>query len=760
MRRRISTLFSLFVIWIGVLIIPVSAFAETINSSVQSTNSLIDTASSAEPKTVANSENLISSQEQETQSTAETSDNKVPKSTDEVEISESPTNSEVNSRAPAPRKMISNIVNNVSIMDADGNPLTTVNQYTSIYVSIDFSLPNNEVSGGDQTTITLPDILDIERSFTFNVTNENGDIIAVATADSETDTVTLTYTDFVETHSDVSGHLSIASIVDTTVIENESDNPIYIDVNGEQIYGGDIHYEGEGDDPDEMFSKYSWFTTDEGTDLFNVLRVNPIGEEYSDVTIDDILKTEGLSYIKDSFKIQVGNWELNSDNIWSLNFSDGSFSVHLGDIGTKEYQITYHTKVDYEPVNGETFSNYARMTDHQTTIEESESNVTYQTGSGEADGSNYTINVHKENETNHSLPGAEFEVIRNRTGQVVGTITTDSNGEAKIEGLLKDEYTLRETQAPDGYILSNEEYHISPDDFGTDKAVLKTVVNKKKESSPTQIVFQAKKILTGRELQAGEFTFELKDENGEPIEETTNDGNGSINFSEISYDKAGTYTYTIQEVKGNETGVSYDNHVINVMVDVKDEAGELVATATYDGAQTFNNTYQPATGNVVLQAKKILIGRGLQAGEFTFELKDENGEPIEKTTNDGNGAINFSEISYDKAGTYTYTIQEVKGNETGISYDDHVINVTVDVKDEAGELVATATYDGAQTFKNKYLRTSDRNTPSSRISSSTSNTGKFFPQTGERTAKLPIFLGILLLVIVVLFIVKRKKSKQ
>jgi pilin isopeptide linkage protein len=716
MKKRISTLFSLFVMVAGTLVTPISGLAETIENTSPTTVSSAETVDSTE-KTGTSSETSIFSEEQETQDVTQTtgSDEKqVQNSTEENSKDTKTASTEIQPRAPSPRKAISNIVDSVSVTDADGNPLTTVDQYTSIYINIDFSLPNNEVVSGDQTTIKLPDILDIERDFTFNVTNENGDVIAVATVDSETGTVTLTYTDFVESHSDISGHLSIASVVDTEVIENNSDNPIYIDVNGDQIYGGDIHYESEGDDPDELFSKYSWFTNDEGTDLYNVLRVNPTGEEYTDVTIEDILRTEGLSYVEDSFEIQVGTWELNDDNIWSfsadedvtdqypIDFSGDRFSVHLGDIGNKEYQITYHTAVDYAPVNGETFSNYARMSDNEVTVEETESSETYQTGSGEADGTNYTINVHKVDEANQSLAGAEFEVIRNRTGQVVGTITTDSNGEGAVEGLLKDDYTLKETKAPDGYILSDEEYAISAEDFGTDKAVLETITNQKEASTPTQVVLQANKVLTGRSLQAGEFSFVLKDENGEAIETVSNDGTGAVNFSAIDYDQAGTYTYTISEVAGNETGISYDDHVINVTVDVVDEDGTLVATPSYEGSQTFTNEYQPAAGSVVLQANKVLTGRSLQAGEFSFVLKDENGEAIETVNNDGTGAVNFSAIDYDQAGTYTYTISEVAGNETGISYDDHVINVTVDVVDEDGTLVATPSYEGSQTFTNEY----------------------------------------------------------
>jgi pilin isopeptide linkage protein/LPXTG-motif cell wall-anchored protein len=269
------------------------------------------------------------------------------------------------------------------------------------------------------------------------------------------------------------------------------------------------------------------------------------------------------------------------------------------------------------------------------------------------------------------------------------------------------------------------------------------------------VVLQANKVLTGRSLQAGEFSFVLKDENGEAIETVNNDGTGAVNFSAITYDQAGTYTYTISEVAGNETGISYDDHVINVTVDVVDEDGTLVATPSYEGSQTFTNEYQPAAGSVVLQANKVLTGRSLQAGEFSFVLKDENGEAIETVNNDGTGAVNFSAIDYDQAGTYTYTISEVAGNETGISYDDHVINVTVDVVDEDGTLVATPSYEGSQTFTNKYQPT--RKDPPSKPTN-TSNGNKTLPKTNEQSSLWLVVIGLLILVAVIFIVVKRRKK--
>ncbi|WP_285141051.1 Ig-like domain-containing protein [Lactococcus petauri] len=512
---------------------------------------------------------------------------------------------EASPRASSVRKLISNVVDTVSLTDKDGNPLINVSQYTDIYLNIHFTLPNNEVVSGDQTMITLPSELKIEKSFSFNVTNELEDIIAVVQVDVNKGTVTLTYTDFVETQSNISGNISIVSKVNTDVVSEDTDYPIYIDVNGDQILGGKIHYESERDDEDELFSKYSWFINDEGNEIYNVLRVNPTGQQYTDVTLDDILKTEGLSYLPESFKIEEGHWDLDNKGIWKftatsnvtndfdINFKDNAFSIHLGNIGIKEYKVTYKTKVDYLPVNGENFSNYARMTDDEKVIKEVEVTRIYKTGSGEGAGSNYSIKIHKENKEGQSLAGAEFSIIRDRSGQTVGQVTTNSEGIAEVDNLLKDDYTVIETKAPEGYDLLSTPVKISSSDFGDTLSVLKTIINKKTIPQETSIQLNFEKELSGKELVANAYSFELKDDSGKVISTAKNKGNGQINFDKLTYDKVGKYHYTVNEVQGDEVGVTYDKHIIEVTVDVKDNSGVLVASATYNGNTVFHNSYSP-----------------------------------------------------------------------------------------------------------------------------------------------------------------------
>jgi pilin isopeptide linkage protein len=203
------------------------------------------------------------------------------------------------------------------------------------------------------------------------------------------------------------------------------------------------------------------------------------------------------------------------------------------------------------------------------------------------------------------------------------------------------------------------------------------------------------KKLTGRELKADEFEFTLTDQDGNVKETVKNDKDGNVKFSELEFDKAGTYTYKIAEKAGTATGIQYDTKTITATVTVVDNGkGVLEATVAYDGEKVFENTYTPAGAtSVTLGAKKVLEGKDLEAGKYSFELKKEDGSVVETVKNAADGTVTFSPISYDEsqAGTHKYTISEVVGSEAGITYDKTVQEVEVTVeKVSVTELKATA----------------------------------------------------------------------
>lgn len=233
-----------------------------------------------------------------------------------------------------PRKQVGNIVTVIQLTDKEGNPLGTINQYTDIYLQIDFSLPNNTVNSGDASVITLPEELRLDKNMTFNVVDDTGAVVAIAQTDVANKTVTLTYTDYVENHANISGSLYFTSLIDFENVENESKIPIYVTVEGEKIFAGELDYQGDGDGVNEKFSKYSWFIEDNPTEIYNVLRINPTGQTYTDLEVEDVLKTESLSYMKDTMKIERGQWTLDGNAIWQF---------------TPEADITGQLSVQYGP---------------------------------------------------------------------------------------------------------------------------------------------------------------------------------------------------------------------------------------------------------------------------------------------------------------------------------------------------------------------------------------------------------------------------
>lgn len=228
------------------------------------------------------------------------------------------------------------------------------------------------------------------------------------------------------------------------------------------------------------------------------------------------------------------------------------------------------------------------------------------------------------------------------------------------------------------------------------------------DSSVTDQV-KVTKSLTGRDMAAGEFAFELLE--GDKVVATgTNSADGSVALSPITYTKPGTHSYVLREVGGgtHKAGVEYDGSVFAVTTTVTDNGnGTLSVAHKVDNdanAVGFTNSYAPAATSVTLGASKVLNGKSLEDGEFSFALEGEDGTQL-TAGNDANGMVVFPAIQYSEAGTYQYTLSEVKGSETGVTYDEAAYAVTVAVEDGGeGSLVATVSYEGgkAPVFNNTY----------------------------------------------------------
>ena len=217
------------------------------------------------------------------------------------------------------------------------------------------------------------------------------------------------------------------------------------------------------------------------------------------------------------------------------------------------------------------------------------------------------------------------------------------------------------------------------------------------------------KSLVGRELVEGEFLFELV-ENGQVVARGANDAAGNVAMSAVRYTTAGEHDYVLREVGAGTThnGVTFDGKSIAIHTRVVDNGeGSLVvehALTTDDANAAFVNTYAHSTTSVVLGATKVLSGKALADGQFTFALTAEDGT-VYQAKNDAAGSVAFPALTFAEPGTYVYTISEVNDKQANVTYDTATYNVVVNVVDDGrGNLVATVAYDdgAAPTFKNSY----------------------------------------------------------
>lgn len=316
-------------------------------------------------------------------------------------------------------------------------------------------------------------------------------------------------------------------------------------------------------------------------------------------------------------------------------------------------------------------------------------------------------------------------------------VTNDANATRKVSYTVTDDGTGHLSVVHEGddgaaFTFTNT-YGVAPTD-----------------SSATDQVKTVKR-LTGRDLSAGEFTFELL-EDGVVVASGTNDVNGNVTLSPIHYEAPGTHTYTLREACPNALGlykgVTYDGTTYTVVTTVSDNGdGTLTVTHKLEGtteAAGFTNKYHAMPTQVSIGAIKVLEGRELKKDEFSFKLV---GEGIESTvTNDADGKISFDKFEYSEPGTHVYTISEVKGDEPGMTYDKSVFTATVNVVDDGeGNLKASVTYTKGDksvegiVFNNAYKKPEtpvpmpDPGTPKT-VTNIVKTVKGFLPTTGDQQA--------------------------
>ena len=372
-------------------------------------------------------------------------------------------------------------------------------QWATFRINATYDLAGKNVKAGDQTVVTVPDALMITSdSFEIRDINTN-EVIAHATVDATNKKLTLTYTDYVETHSDTNGSFFFYARIDFKKHPQQGEIPIEVTVNSVTKVAGKVTFKGIGDGDPRLLTKTSWVNSGNHKEVQYTISVNRNKQNIKGVTIEDHLRFTNASYVKDSIKVvkgkfsyETGEWvfsdrvDVTDQHKITISEDGQSFVIDLGDITDQDqYRIDYKVQLNYEPVDGELLKNEATLKGKEIESKDVTNIAAVQVAGGSGVGYVYSINIHKVDDANQPLKGAKFRVVRQANNQVIGEFESDENGNIAVNKLLKDKYILTEIEAPSGHVIKYADTVVNVEDFGTDHAVTKTIVNPKEETTTT-----------------------------------------------------------------------------------------------------------------------------------------------------------------------------------------------------------------------------------------------------------------------------------
>ena len=372
-------------------------------------------------------------------------------------------------------------------------------QWATFRINATYDLAGKNVKAGDQTVVTVPDALMITSdSFEIRDINTN-EVIAHATVDATNKKLTLTYTDYVETHSDTNGSFFFYARIDFKKHPQQGEIPIEVTVNSVTKVAGKVTFKGIGDGDPRLLTKTSWVNSGNHKEVQYTISVNRNKQNIKGVTIEDHLRFTNASYVKDSIKVvkgkfsyETGEWvfsdrvDVTDQHKITISEDGQSFVIDLGDITDQDqYRIDYKVQLNYEPVDGELLKNEATLKGKEIESKDVTNIAAVQVAGGSGVGYVYSINIHKVDDANQPLKGAKFRVVRQANNQVIGEFESDENGNIAVNKLLKDKYILTEIEAPSGHVIKDADTVVNVEDFGTDHAVTKTIVNPKEETTTT-----------------------------------------------------------------------------------------------------------------------------------------------------------------------------------------------------------------------------------------------------------------------------------
>ena len=590
------------------------------------------------------------------------------------------------------------------------------------YLQPTYSFPNDvTLKDGDYMVYHVPNEFKIEKDSTTELKAPDGQTtIAELTTSKADNTATVKVTNAAY-FANLSENKEITALF--TVVWADSvklNTPYQINIPGDQVYT--LTRIVPDDDP-TGFTKWGVQDSDDPNYVNWRIRVNRYAKSYTGVKLEDtipegqVLASEITGYYFTEWNKAEARPRLEAAHI---NVVDGNhFTITPNGDGTMDGQglyILYKTRLT-APVDNATkkaFNDVKAITDQETFDVHGFAALTTTEGIGSGAKSDEV-----EFQVKKKLEGKTLEADA-FTFQLIapdGSVTeakNDAEGNVKFpavkfsnEGTFK--YQIKEVNDnKPGYTYDDSvlEAEVTVANVYGQKIASVKYKDSKKEFTNTyaateaKLQLEAKKVLNGKAIEAGQFEFELK-EDGKVLHTVSNDANGKIQFPELTLTEEKTYTYTISEKAGDVAGVEYDPNAYEVNVVVKDNGqGQLVATPDTKNI-TFTNVYKAKPAKETITATKVLNGKELEADKYEFELK--KGEEVVATAkNAADGTVTFKEIEFETAGDYTYTITEKAGSEAGVTYDTAKHEVKVKVTDNGqGQLVTTVTGNNP-TFTNTY----------------------------------------------------------
>ena len=591
------------------------------------------------------------------------------------------------------------------------------------YLQPTYSFPNDvTLKDGDYMVYHVPNEFKIEKDSTTELKAPDGQTtIAELTTSKADNTATVKVTNAAY-FANLSENKEITALF--TVVWADSvklNTPYQINIPGDQVYT--LTRIVPDDDP-TGFTKWGVQDSDDPNYVNWRIRVNRYAKSYTGVKLEDtipegqVLASEITGYYFTEWNKAEARPRLEAAHI---NVVDGNhFTITPNGDGTMDEQglyILYKTRLT-APVDNATkkaFNDVKAITDQETFDVHGFAALTTTEGIGSGAKSDEV-----EFQVKKKLEGKTLEADA-FTFQLIapdGSVTeakNDAEGNVKFpavkfsnEGTFK--YQIKEVNDnKPGYTYDDSvlEAEVTVANVYGQKIASVKYKDSKKEFTNTyaakeaKLQLEAKKVLNGKAIEAGQFEFELK-ENGTVLHTVSNDANGKIQFPELTFTKEETRTFTISEKAGDVAGVEYDPNAYEVTVVVKDNGqGQLVATATGADNLTFTNVYKAKPAKATITATKVLNGKALEADKYEFELKEGN-KVVATAKNAADGTVTFKEIELETAGEYTYTITEKAGSEKGVTYDTAKHEVKVKVTDNGqGQLVAAVTGNNP-TFTNTY----------------------------------------------------------